>query len=240
MTRNPGPKKPMPDGMPARCRGERGFTLLEMVIGLALISLVGLAMIASFTRLSRVYTTQNVSAEIQQVARAGIDYMSYEIRMAGLDPFHTAASSLEEISPGGNKIRFSTDRCNIDIGSSGTCESPQPDGDCDDKTERITYFFDADARVIRRCLYEDSVFVDPGAVDGAASCQPLIDSVVPNSDGTPLFVFLDADGNAVTDNAQRELVHTVVITLTIEEPAGRDKRVKRTYARRVVCRNLAL
>ena len=45
----------------------------------------------------------------------------------------------------------------------------------------------------------------------------------------------DNEETTIIDN-----IHTVEITLTIREPAGKDKSISRSYSTRVICRNLGL
>lgn len=62
--------------------------------------------------------------------------------------------------------------------------------------------------------------------------QALVDNV---TDLT--FRYLDADD---LDTNNRAAIRTVEVSLTVEEPAGRDKVLSRTYSTRVICRNLSL
>jgi len=55
---------------------------------------------------------------------------------------------------------------------------------------------------------------------------------VANPDGIPLFTFLDGENNEVTDNLERGRIRTVILTLTVEEPAGIKKTMSRTYSSR--------
>jgi len=235
----------LPQGVPPLlCRD--GFSLLELIVGLAMATIVLAAVIGVFTTLTRSYTTQNVAADVQQIARVGIDYMAQEIRMAGLNPkggTGSNAASIEEIAASGNKLRFSMDRCDNDTG----CDRPAPDGDPDDNSERITYFYTPATGALMRCLYEPAGTVSPDTVVHATTpknttCQTIIDNVVPNADGSPLFRFLDDDEppNSITDNNDRGQIRTIVITLTVQESAGRDAPVNRMYSKRVRCRNLGL
>lgn len=201
-----------------------GFTLVEVIVGLVISAIVMAVVMASFTRLSRAYTTQNVSASVQQITRTAVDFMTREIRMAGLDPHGTADAKIEEISA--DKIYFSLDLCNVPIGGSGCGD---PDGDTEDVSEIITYEYLPDENRIRRCLYETDVLI--------GTCETLIDNVVSNPAGEPLFTYFDSAG-AVT-NLESDL-RSVMITLTVEEPAGGSRRVSRTYTSQVICRNLDL
>jgi type II secretory pathway pseudopilin PulG len=218
-----------------RCQG---FTILELLIALGLAMTVLGIMAAFFMNTSRSSTAQNAAAGAQQSARAGIEYIVYELRMAGLDPFKTAGAGLEEISATGNKLRFSSDRCNLPIGGPGSCTTPVPDGDVGDASERVTYFYDPASQVLKRCLYETAATF--GKEDSDGSCQPVLDRVVPNPDGKPLFAFRDNADVAVTVDSDRGLIRTVILTLTIEEPAGQMKKVTRTYSSRVRLRNIGL
>ena len=66
-----------------------GFTLIELLVAMAVASIMLAAVVSLFTTLERSYTRQNAAANVQQVARAGVDFMAQSIRMAGLDPDQT-------------------------------------------------------------------------------------------------------------------------------------------------------
>jgi len=212
-------------------RTEVGFTLAELVIALGLMSVVLGMMIAFFMTTIRSSVAQNASAGAQHSARAGVEHIVHDLRMAGLDPLNTAEAGIEEIAAAGSKLRFTSDRCDQPINSSG-CDKPSPDGDLNDQSEEVTYSYDADRRSLRRCFYES----DPHRV----TCVNLIERVIPNPDGIPLFVFLDEDDNEVTENLDRGRIRTVIFTLTVEEPAGLKKTAARTYSSRVSLRNIGL
>lgn len=195
-------------------------------------------MVAFLVNVSRSSTAQNAAAGAQQSARAGIEYIVYELRLAGLDPLKTAGAGIEEISPTGNKLRFSSDRCNLPIGGPVGCTTPAPDGDVNDISERVTYVYDPARRVLRRCLYETAATFGTENSDG--TCQPVLEKVVPNPDSVALFTFMDNADIAITADSNRSLIRTVILTLTVEEPAGQAKKITRTYASRVRLRNIGL
>jgi type IV pilus assembly protein PilW len=66
----------------------------------------------------------------------------------------------------------------------------------------------------------------------STSNESLVDNV---TDLT--FRYLDADD---LDTNDRDAIRTVEVSLPVEEPAGRDKVLSRTYSTRVICRNLSL
>ncbi len=211
---------------------ENGFTLAELLVGLGVAAVLLALIVAFFTDISRSSTTQNAAAAAQQTARAGVDFLVHELRLAGLDPLGEAGAGIEEIAADGTKIRFTADDCNLPVSSASSCTQPLPDGDVEGKNERITYSYDRAGRTLRRYLYEGH--------STSESWMPLISGVVPNPGNVPLFTFLDAADNPVIDNNQRNLIRTVVINLTVEEPAGRGKVVARTYTSRVRLRNIGL
>ena len=93
-----------------------GFSLFEVLVALTIMLLVMSGIIKLFTSLNRTYTRQNVAAGIQQVARAGIDIMTRNIRMAGLNPLKLEPIGIVEASP--RKIRFE-----MDLNGSGMIET---------------------------------------------------------------------------------------------------------------------
>jgi type II secretory pathway pseudopilin PulG len=213
-----------------RQAASRGFTVVELLVALGLAAVVFGLIVSFFANMSRSTTAQNAAAAAQQTARAGVDFMAQELRLAGLDPLNSAGAGIEEISPAGIKIRFTSDRCN----DSGTCENPVPDGKLDD-SERVTYIYRTANRDIRRCVNETAATFGLGASSG--SCMPLLDQVEPNPGAVPLFTFLDGNGSPTTVRGD---IRSVLITLTVLEPAGRSKTVERTYSSRVRLRNIGL
>ena len=147
-----------------------------------------------------------------------LDTVAQNIRMAGLDPFGGAGAEIKEFKA--DKIQFSLDRCDIPIGTQG-CGFP--DGDVDDKFENVTYQWDAAERKLKQVLYEGT---------GSAYTETLIENV-----SNLQFTYLDNDNGAPTTAAD---IRTVIISLTVTDPAGRGGTVSRTYSTRVRCRNLGL
>ena len=197
---------------------QTGFTMVDILVGLAMASVVMVAIISLFTSVGRSYTIQNVAADVQQVTRAGIEHMAQNIRMAGLDPFGNAGAQINEFNA--DKIRFSLDRCDIPIGAQG-CGFP--DGDVDDKFESVTYQWDQAERKLKQVLYEGTA---------SAHTETLIENV-----SNLQFSYLDDDDGAAATAAD---IRTVIISLTVTDSAGRGGNVSRTYSTRVRCRNLGL
>jgi len=212
-----------------------GVTLMELLVALGLTATVLGIMVAFFMNFSRASTIQNAAAGAQHSARAGIEYIMQDIRMAGLDPMEKAGAGIEEISASGKKLRFSSDRCNLPVASAG-CPNPEPDGDLDDDSEIVTYLYDAAQKTLKRCLYE--LPATYGLESSSGSCQAVLEKVIANPDAFPVFTFLDNDDAIITNNNDRSLIRTIILTLTVEEPAGFKNKVARTYSSRVRLRNI--
>jgi type IV pilus assembly protein PilW len=186
--------------------GNAGFTLAELVLAMGIMLIVVAAIISLFTSLNRMYTTQGVSADVQQVTRTGIDIMTRNIRMAGFNPLNINPVGI--VQADSNSIRFE-----YDTNGSGTIAT---NGD-----EDVAYLFNA----------ENKQLVQQKNGDG--NRYPLVDNVFDLA-----FRYFDENDDMVTNDLAA--IRSVEVSLTIEEPAGRDQPVQRTYSTRVICRNLSL
>ena len=85
-----------------------GFTMMELLVALGVGAIVLTAIYSSYSGLTRPYTAQNATADMQQVVRAGINFMVEDMIRAGLNPdeepgFGIAVAESEI-------IRFTADR----------------------------------------------------------------------------------------------------------------------------------
>jgi prepilin-type N-terminal cleavage/methylation domain-containing protein len=191
----------------------RGFTLVEMLLALAISSIVLAAIYSVFTIANKNFTTQNVAANVQQNLRSAIGLMARDIRLAGLDPAGSDNFGIEYASE--KTIRLTMD--SID-------------------SEEITYEFkdDLDPKRVVQTLYETAS--SPNAAVLISNIEELkfayFDATNTNLIDTSL------SPPQVPDDKLAD-IRTVEILVTHQEPAGRDKMVSRTLTRRVECRNLA-
>ncbi len=85
---------------------DRGFTLVELMIAMAVgLVLLG-AMYGVFTMHNKTFGTQEQIAEMQQSARSGMDMMTREIRMAGYNP---AGATFDGITYGSAQLQVKAD-----------------------------------------------------------------------------------------------------------------------------------
>ncbi len=102
-----------------------GFTLIEVLLCIAILSILFGTVYRSFANVNRSYTNENVKAGVQQKARIGIDLMARDIRLAGLDPLGDANAGFNAANTDTNSVQFTADL--------------NYDGDLDDPFEDISY-----------------------------------------------------------------------------------------------------
>ncbi len=76
---------------------ESGFTLIEMLISMAIGLIILSALSSTFLMQRKIYDVQEQVVEMVQTARAAMDMMTREIRMAGYDPTDTMSSDPQDI-----------------------------------------------------------------------------------------------------------------------------------------------
>ncbi|HEA67633.1 MAG TPA: prepilin-type N-terminal cleavage/methylation domain-containing protein [Desulfobacterales bacterium] len=174
-----------------------GFTLVELLVVIAMISVMLAALVGLFTTLSKSYTTEEVKAEAQQDLRAAGDLMIRDIRMAGLDP--TLSGNFGIIKAEDKEIRF-------------TMDSDEDGAVTPSNFEDISYNF------IGNELKQ--------SLDGG-SFQPVIENVTFPIPADPVFIYLDEDDNQIaTPVSASELSNIRVVlvqNMTVQPPAGQVK-----------------
>ena len=184
-----------------------GFTLVEVLMSLAMLSIVFGTIYRTFDTFNRSYTSENVKAGVQQKSRLGIDLMARDIRLAGLDPLGTSAAGFNPANTNSTSVQFSADL--------------NYDGDLDDPFEDIIYALNGN-------LLQQTSDLGSGPLTAT-----LLDNVTALS-----FTYLDQTDNLLPEPVAVDQIRTVLISLTLQRPAGRSGTVSRTYTTRVRCRNL--
>jgi len=115
-----------------RFNGNRnGFTLIEMLMGMALAGMTMTAIYSVFITSNRTYRSQENMVEVQQSVRIGIDFMVQDIRMAGLDPLGPATDATDGNGAGIKAATSTQIRFTADMDMDGFIETSED--------ERITY-----------------------------------------------------------------------------------------------------
>ncbi len=176
---------------------EAGLTLIELLIAMAIGTIILAAGVSLYAGMTKSYTTESVRASAQQDVRGALNLMVKDIRMAGLDPMGTVGSGF--IVTEDSDMEFTAD---LDFDGSLTAGN----------NERIRYFLNGN-RLMQRL--DDDAVTDEALLDNVSALN---------------FTYIFEDG-ATTPS-------TVVITLAVQLPAGRDDVVSRSLSERIRIRNL--
>jgi type IV pilus assembly protein PilW len=105
-------------------KNSKGFTLIELVVAMALTAMVTAGIMAAYTSQLKSHVTQQQIVEMQQNLRTAMQHMEREIRMAGYDD--SSRTSVAGVTTAlANTFAFTMDL--------------NEDGDVTDANERITY-----------------------------------------------------------------------------------------------------
>jgi type IV pilus assembly protein PilW len=184
-----------------------GFTLVEVLMCIAILSVLFGTIYRTFDTFNRSYANENVKAGVQQKSRIGIDLLARDIRLAGLDPLGTSNAGFNPANTSSTSVQFTADL--------------NYDGNLDDPFEDIVYALNGN-------LLQQTTDLGSGPVTAT-----LLDNVTALT-----FTYLDQANNLLPEPVATDEIRTVIISLTMQRPAGRDKTVSRTYTTRVRCRNL--
>jgi type IV pilus assembly protein PilW len=148
-----------------------GFTLVELMVTLAIGMVVMAAVTTTFISQTRFYSAQEQINEMEQNARGAIDIMTREIKMAGYDP--TGAGFAKVTTFTSTQLAFQTDY----DGSGGPLSNVAANN------EKIAYAYDSTNRQINRTA----------GSGGSGQTQTLADNIT-----AATFTYYKADGSTAT------------------------------------------
>lgn len=209
--------------------GSRGFTLVEMLIAMAVGLVVLGAMYSTFTIQNKTFTDQEEIVAMQQSVRAGMDMMAREIGMAGYDP----CSVNSDTDPSNNFSGVTVNSTQLQIKADLDGNDP-PSNNCQSlykgidltSQENIVYALDATNKRITRKISE------------AAGAQPFVENV-----DAFTFAYLDNSGNVTATSAEvRQIRITITGRTAKPDPSYSANGGYRTYTltSAIAPRNLAL
>jgi type IV pilus assembly protein PilW len=188
-----------------------GFTLVELLIAMAIAGIVMAGVYSAYSSQQRSYLAQEQVAAVQQNLRVAMYFMEREIRMAGCDPKGTAGAGIRTASP--NSIRITmditggeTDGLDND-GDSDIDEADEAkfgDGDTNDVNEDVTY-----------SLYTSGGIQKLGRKRPSTNNQPVAENI----DALNL-VYLDKDANPTITLAEIRSVQITLVARTAQGDRG--------------------
>ena len=114
---------------------QNGFTLIELMVSIAIGSVLILAVAAAYQVQVQSKNTQEALTDMNSSTRAAMEIMVHELRTAGCDPDGTAGAGI--VNATNNTLSFT-----MDIGNTaGT--SFEPDGALDGPNEQVRYAINA-------------------------------------------------------------------------------------------------
>ena len=189
---------------------QNGFTLVELLVALCVAAIILTSIVSIFSRMSRSYTIQNASADLQQGMRAALDVISRDLRMAGYDKSQSGNFGFQSTET--FHVRFTSD-----YNDNGIVDTTDE--------EIVTYLLSA-ANEMQRRLYENTASQDTQTLLGGDDGINVVSFA---------FRYLDRNNNLTTMAAE---IKAVEIALVADIPAGRAGMLRKSYTTRVECRNL--
>ncbi len=192
-----------------------GFSLIELMISMAILGVVLAGVTKVFINTGRLHTNQEMMMEVQQTIRAAKHLMVDEIRSAACNPLGKRRIGFEFDSSSETSDIMDTDADAIhftrDIDNDDGDQFYEPDGKADEPNEDLAYYRLDDTDTIMD--FDDN---RPGTLyrNTAGARQPLADNI------TALhFQYFDAIGDSIdptslTTNARLDEINTVQVTIT--------------------------
>ncbi|MFO8085827.1 MAG: prepilin-type N-terminal cleavage/methylation domain-containing protein [Desulfobacterales bacterium] len=182
-----------------RCKTESGLTLIELLIAMAVGSIIIAAIYSVYISQVRSQATQRAALEMQQGLRAALTIMELEIRTAGVDPLGTAGARV--LVADVDEFHFTRD-----IGGRVVDGMDQFDGDTDDPNENVRYAVNTNGDLGR----------DTG---NSGILMPLLDNVDAIN-----FVYLDRMGEPIVTPVATEALDAIrQVQITVVERYGQSQ-----------------
>ena len=214
---------------------ELGFTLVELLIAMVMALVVTTSIAGVFISQRKTFATQEQVSEMVQTARAAMDMITREVRMAGYDPTGTMQRKDPSEAGGIPFVGIPYNRRQLEIFADIDDDdgSGSGDGDTGDANEEIVYrFYDASDR-----RYPNQIKRKSG--------RGYFKAFAENIDAFN-FRYLDADGNPTTSTPDIRQVEITITSRTARpdpdytDPAYGDGYRRYTLTSRVTPPNLAL
>jgi len=120
-----------------------GFTLVEMLVVMAIFGLVMAGLYTIFVSSNRLYLAQEEIVGAQQEARTALEIIGRQVRMAGYIAEQNQIAGADPISTSawGGDYRFGIEEARVDAGAKITTLAFKADLDGDGKTDAVRYVY---------------------------------------------------------------------------------------------------
>jgi prepilin-type N-terminal cleavage/methylation domain-containing protein len=126
-----------------RVANHHGFTLVEMLVVLAIFGVVMAALYTIFVSSNRLYLAQEEVVGAQQEARTALEIIGRQVRMAGYIAEQNQVGGTDAISAAawGGDYRLGIEEARVDAGAKITALAFKADLDGDGKTDAVRYVY---------------------------------------------------------------------------------------------------
>ena len=185
-----------------RRNSERGFSIVEMLVTMAIFSLVSGSVLALVSDTYRSYTNEKANSDVMWDGRAAVDLMVRELRLAGYPPVGAYAASAGLTSANSNLVATTF------VTAAATQVVFEADLDGDGVVERVEY------RLNGSVLERSAVPKNADGSVSAAQYQTLAANV--NNGSTALFTYTTDSLSTLTAPGN---TNSVRIALLLKTPA---------------------
>lgn len=219
-----------------RKNNSRGFSLIEILIAIAVgLTIMG-ALYSSFIIEKKIYDVQAQVAEMRQNARAAMDMMMRDIRMAGYDPVNTPKLGTI-VTAAADRIRFTV---NLTRTNTTTTALNSPDEDILDPNEDITYYIETLTTGTQQLVRVARERLSPSTASDFR-ISPIAENIE-----SLAFTYHKSDGTsagAISDIREVRITLTARTALpdpSYTDPVKHDHYRRYTLAAKIIPRNLLL
>lgn len=206
--------------MEKQLKKSKGFTLIEILIALAIMSIVTTAIYQLYISQYKTWVSQDITVEMQQSARFAMDTMTREMQLIGYD----VPSAFDAIEIAGEKeFKFRSKDESIE------CD-PTVAGDCNKRIREITFKYDVDNKTLKMIV---------GTWNGTTFNAPTTATLAESITGMTFEYYnVDGDETTVKDDIRRVRISFTAETLR-EDPITKSKK-SMTLVTEIRPRNLGI
>jgi type IV pilus assembly protein PilW len=189
----------------------QGFTLVELMITLAMSGIIVAAVYSAYIIQQKTYYTQGQVVEMQQNIRAGLEMMSSEIRMAGYDPGGNAGASMPPLVSLPPTFSAAADKKGTTSSKLSFTADLNDDGDLTDASEQVVFCLEVTGADANADGCDDDGVADTGAAAALRNSQEIAEGI----HAIEFYYILD-DGVTKTltpTDTQLDHIQTVQITM---------------------------